>query len=226
MGGKRTAGIVAAIMIGVVLGVNIVNAAVPSPDDPSLVSTQNLPTDPGTGGQPESTAPAASAAPGQTLAPVETTAPQATAAPIAPGPVAAGTSVEVGAHFQVVMPDGWTSIGETGGFLVFQKGSATVAVGGLGWNDTVLNLATAYQDEWFKAGQLTGEAPSTGTIGDGIPVAGLNYTGNINGAAVDGFILAAAEDGSGMILNAFGPTGILNTVGNDLDAIVKSIKRL
>jgi hypothetical protein len=225
--GMKTTLSVAAIMVGVVLGVNIVNAAVPVPSEyvdpgtnPAIPVEPVQPVQPTLDpGQPQPTA-----EPGQ---PEPTSAPAGpTAAPIEPGPVSGGTTVTINDRYTLVFPDGWALVEETGDALMFQKGSVTFVVGGTAFNGSVTELATAYRDMFFKNGNLTGEDPGVGVSNTGIPIAGLNYTGTLGDAQVDGFILVALEEGSGMISNAFGPPGSLQGVGEDLDMIIRSIKRV
>jgi hypothetical protein len=216
--GMRTTLAVAAIMVGVVLGVNIVNAAVPLPteyaDTGSSPAMPALPSmDPG---QPEPTTD-----PGQPSAP---TLP--TAAPVEPGPVIGGTTVNVNDRYLLVMPDGWVLVEEGDGVLFFQKGSVTFIVGGAAYDGTVTGLAAAYRDVFFQNGNLTGEEPSVGVTSTGIPVAGLNYTGMLDSAQVDGFILVALEGGAGMVSNAYGPTGAVQALADDMSMILNSIKRV
>ncbi len=219
--GMKTTLAVAAIMVGVVVGVNLVNAAVPLPtefvDPGTNPAIQVVPTEePGQPTQPPE--------PAQTLEPGQTAEP--TAAPIDPGPVSGGTSVTVNDAYTVVMPDGWVLVEEGDGALLFQKGSVTFVVGGASFEGTVTELASAYRDVFFQNGNLTGTEPEAGATSTGIPIAGLNYTGTLDNTQVDGFILVALEGGSGFISNAFGPTGALQAVSDDLSMILNSIRRV
>jgi hypothetical protein len=213
--GMKTTLSVAAIMVGVVLGVNLVNAAVPLPteyvDPGANPAIPAVPTqDPGQ--------PAPTVDPGQPVVP--------TAPPVEPGPVSGGTTVTVNDRYTLVMPDGWVLMQNSDGALLFQKGSVSFVVAGAAFEGTVTELATAYRDAFFEGESLVGEDPSVGATSTGIPVAGLNYTGTLGSAQVDGFILVALEGGSGLISNAFGPTGSLQAVSDDLSLILNSIQRV
>ncbi len=207
-GGMRTSIIAAALMIGVVGGVNMVNAAMPLPNAPANGGDQPaIPAEP-VGEQPTNDP--------------NNPAPE----PVQPGPVQPGTTVSIGDNYTLVMPDGWTVENNADGWMVFVKGGAVLAIGNVGFDGSSTDLLTAYQDEWFKTGQFTGDQVQSGTIGNGIPVAATNYTGTTkDGGAIDGFILATAEKGHGMVINAFAAQGQLSAMGNDIDAILKSIKR-
>ena len=214
----RTTIAVAVIMFGVVVGVNIVNAAIPLPQDPSSDTPGVQPIASVDPGQPVGPAP--------TMDPGTNPGPAASTTPLEPGPVTPGTSVDIGGNFSLVMPKGWSIADNSDGWMIFTKGSAVVAVGNIPYNGTPLELLTAYKDQFFTEGNLTADDPSSGTIGNAIPIAGLNYTGTLKASAtVDGFIIAAAENGKGMVINAFAPTGKLSAMSDDLDAILKSIKR-
>jgi hypothetical protein len=238
--GMKTTLVVAAIIVGVVLGVNIVNAAVPLPEayvdqgvnpaitvQPTDDPNQTQPTDDPNQPQPtdDPNQPQPTADPGQAVDP--TSQPLlATPAPVDPGPVTGGSTITVNEHFTFVMPDGWSLVDQQDGALVFQKGNVTFAVAGTGFDGTVTELATAYRDIFFQDGNLRGEDPAVGATTTGIPVAGLNYTGTLNNVQVDGFILAALDSSSGMVSNTFGPTGTLQSVSDDIDMILNSIRRV
>lgn len=213
--GMKTTLSVAAIMVGVVLGVNLVNAAVPLPteyvDPGTNPALPAAPTeDPGQ--------PAPTVDPGQPVVP--------TAPPVEPGPVSGGTTVTVNERYTLVMPDGWSLVENSDGALLFQKGSVSFFLAGTAFEGTVTELATAYRDVFFEGENLAGEEPSAGATSTGIPVAGLNYTGTLGSTQVDGFILVALEGGSGLVSNAFGPTGSLQAVSDDMSLILNSIKRV
>jgi len=224
---KATVGVLAVILV-VVFGANIVDAALPLPDAPSEVDPgPALPQDPG---QPEPTQRAEATegpgqpVPGASAIPIQTLAPLGTAAPVDPGPVSPGAGVDVGAGFVLYPADGWSAVGGTSGLTVFQKGNVAFIVGGIPWDGTASDLAVQYRDAWFAAGQLTGDDPQSGSIGNGIPAAGINYTGTLNGTQVDGAIVAGSRNGSGLVVNYFGASGSLNAVGNDLDQMLKTIQ--
>jgi hypothetical protein len=207
----RTAAAVLAIIIGVVVGVNVVNAALPLPEDPALV-------DPGPG-IPVEPMPTAEAVPGQ---PEPTLTPIRTLPPLEPGPVEAGDPIDVGAGFQVTPPEGWTAVGGEEGLTVLQKGGVLLIVGGFAWPDTPTALAEAYRDGWFATGEFTADDPQTGEIGNGIPAALVSYTGVSSGNAMDGEIVVGVVEGNGLIVNAFGATGSLEGVSDDIDQMLST----
>jgi hypothetical protein len=187
------------VIVGVLLGSNIVNAALPLPQDPSIADMgPGIPA-----GQP---------------------ADEPQPSPVQPGPVAPGAGIEVGGGYLIFPPTGWTSVG-SGEATVLQKGSVLLIVAGFPWDGSAIDLASAYRDAWFEDGQFTGDDPEAGSLGSGIPAAGLNYTGTWNGTQVDGAIISAATDGSGLILNVVGPTGGLNAVSSDIDTIIGTVGR-
>jgi hypothetical protein len=208
---SRTAVVVLGIILGVVVGANLVNAALPQPDSPgSLGAGPAVPV----GSQP----PAGSG-------PAATGSPPATTVPLEPGPVAAGEGIDVGGGFVLSPPAGWTAVGSDNG-IVLQKGGVLVITAGFAWDGTAVELAGAYRDQWFSGGEFTGDDPRPGSVGSGLPAAGLSYTGIWNGGHVDGAIVTAAVDGSGLIVNIVGPTGALAGVGDDLDTILASIQHV
>ena len=143
--------------------------------------------------------------------------------PVQPGPVQPGDGRDVGGGFVIFPPGGWTSVGSEDG-TVLQKGSVLLIVAGFPWEQSATELASVYRDIWFEGGQLTGDDPEAGSVGNGIPAAGLNYTGTWNGTQVDGAIISAAVPSSGLIINIVGPTGGLNAVSSDLDTILGTIE--
>jgi hypothetical protein len=195
----RTSLVVLGVIVGVVLGANIVNAALPLPEDPGIV-------DPGPGhpGEPR---------------PADEPPPS----PVDPGPVHSGVAVDVGAGFTIEPPAGWTSVGAEDG-VVLQKGGVLLVVAGFTWDGSATELAVAYRDSWFEDGEFSGDDPVAGSVGSGIPAAGFNYTGLWNGTQVDGAIVAGASNRSGLIVNLIGPTGGLNGVSSDLDTILGSVR--
>lgn len=222
----RTALAVLAIIIGVVFGANIVNAAMPLPEEPTAVDPgPALPQDPG--GPTETQAPQPTQEPGgptETSIPIQTLPPIETAAPLDPGPVNPGSGVVVGAGFVIFPPDGWSAVGGDNGLTVFQKSGVLLIVGGLPWSGTPSELATQYRDAWFAGGQLSGDDPTAGEIGNGIPAAGLNYSGVVEGTQVDGAIVTGATNGAGVLFNFFGASGSLNGVSSDLDTILGTVQ--
>jgi hypothetical protein len=131
--------------------------------------------------------------------------------------------VAVGGGFVVFPASDWTSVGGEDA-AVFQKGGVLVIVAGFPWDQSPGDLATVYRDAWFAGGELTGDDPQAGSLGSGIPAAGLNYTGVWNGGQVDGAIIAGAVDGSGLIFNIVGPAGALNAMSDDLDTFLATIQ--
>ncbi|HYO43507.1 MAG TPA: hypothetical protein VES19_09955, partial [Candidatus Limnocylindrales bacterium] len=221
----RTSLAVIAIIIGVVFGANIVNAALPLPEEPTAVDPgPALPQEPG---PTETQAPQPTQAPGgpaETSIPVETLPPLETAPPVDPGPVDPGTGVDVGAGFVIYPPDGWSAVGGENGLTVFQKSGTLMIVGGLPWAGTPSELATQYRDAWFAGGQFNGDEPKPGSIGNGIPAAGLNYSGVIEGTQVDGAIITGVTNGAGILFNVFGASGSLSGVSDDLDLILQTVQ--
>jgi hypothetical protein len=214
------------VILGVVLGANLVNAATPLPTDPGAVDPgPGIPNDPGPTEQPQ---PVPTPGPGETNTPIRTLPPLGpveTAAPLDPGPVQPGEGVDVGAGYVLFPPEGWTVVGGEEGLTVFQKNGVLLIVGGFAWNDSAPALATTYRDAWFTGGQFTGDDPQTGSIGNGIPAAALNYTGVVNGTQVDGLIVAGSVNGSGLIVNVFGASGSLAGVSTDLDTIFATVQQ-
>lgn len=195
----RTAVVVLGIILGVVIGANLANAALPPPASPgSLDGGPALPAGPG---------------------------PSVAASPLEPGPVDAGEGIDLGGGFVVVAPAGWTAVGADTG-IVLQRGGVRVIAAGFPWEGTPGELARAYRDQWFAGGELTGDDPRSGSLGSGIPAAGLSYTGILDGSHVDGAIVAGAVDGDGVVVNVVGPAGALAGVGDDLDAILGSLQHV
>ena len=202
----RTTILAAVIMIGVVGGVNVVNAALPLPNEP--VANGNQP-----------------AVPEQPVGPVDSGDPNTGGTPAQPGPVGEGTTVSVGSY-SLKMPAGWTLEQNQDGWMIFVKGSAVIAIGNIGFDGGPADLLGAYKDQFFQNGNFTGDEPQTGTVGSGVEVSALNYTGTTSeGTGVDGFILAAAEGGHGLILNAFAPQGQLSGYSDDVQSILGSVAK-
>jgi hypothetical protein len=215
-----------AIMIAALFGANLVNAALPLPEEPTFVDPgPGLPLDPG--GPIETQAPQPTQEPGgpiETSIPIQTLPPLETAPPVDPGPVNPGAGVDVGAGFVIFPPDGWSAVGGENGLTVFQKSGVLMIVGGLPWTGTPSELATQYRDAWFEGGQFSGDDPQPGSIGNGIPAAGLNYTGVIDGTQVDGGIITGATNGAALLINVFGASGSLNGVSADLDTVLNTVQ--
>ena len=202
--GLRTTILSAVLMVGVVFGVNVVNAAVPLPQDPGFV-------DPG---------PAAPLDPN----PPAQNPNQPTAAPVDPRPVAPGAGLQVGAGVVIYPPDGWTALGTEGGVTVLQKGGVVMIVVGIEWGGTPLELAAGYRDAWFEGGQFAASDPESGSVGNGVPGAALSYSGILEGTQVEGAIVAGAAGGAGVIFNTFGAQGSLNGISNDLNAVFGTVQ--
>jgi hypothetical protein len=198
--GLRTSIAAAAIMVGVLLGANVINAGMPLPGKPTAVNTgPQVPQNPG---------------PAQ---------PGTSANPANPGPVAAGGTVDLGNGVTVRPPTGWSVAGQDQGVTGFSKGNVIVLAAGIVWKDTALSLATQYRDAWFKQGQFQGEDPQTGTIA-GNDGAVLNYTGTVKGAQFDGGIVALVKNGKAGLLNMYGPSGSLKDVSGDLNDFINSMQ--
>jgi hypothetical protein len=193
----RTAIVVVLVILGVVVGANLVNAAIPYPEAPGLV-------DPG----PD--LPAGSGA--------------ETAPPVEPGLVAPGSELGVGAGYTISPPEGWTVVGGEDGWTVLQKSGVLLVAGGLPWEGTPAELAATYRDAWFANGQFTGDEPQEGIVGEGLPAAAITYTGIADGTQVDGVIVAASAYETGLLLNVYGASGALDGVGDDVDAILASVR--
>jgi hypothetical protein len=196
--GLRTSIAAAAIMVGVLLSANVINAAMPLPGTPQVVNTgPQVPQNPGQPGTP--------------------------ANPANPGPIAAGDTVDLGNGVTVRPPKGWSVAGQDQGMVGFSKGDVIVIAAGLVWKNSAVDLATQYRDSWFKQGQFTGEDPQTGTI-NGSDGAVLNYTGTVKGQQLDGGIVALVKGGKAGLLNMFGPSGSLKDVSGDLNDFINSMQ--
>jgi len=212
--GLRTSIAAAVIMVCVVGGANVINAAAPAPSDPAAVTVPAAPQDPG-----------ASQDPGQPSdAPVATLAPLDSAAPGQPSPPAAGGSVvDVGLGVLIHLPGGWTQVDTGSDTLAFQKSGVVLTALGLQWSRPASDLATRYRDAWFKAGTFTADDPQSGAI-NGIDAAVINYTGVLDGTQVDGSILAAAKGGTGLALNFFGGKTSLTRLADEINTIVSTFE--
>jgi len=199
--GWRTTIVVAVLMVGTVFGANLVNAAVPLPSSTGTVDPgPGVPSDPNTD-------------PGQPTAP-----------PVDPRPVPPGTGLDVGSGVVVYPPDGWTVVGSTSGQVALQKGAAVILLLGVEWTASPLDLLVAYRDEFFTAGQFTANEPQSLEIGNGIPAAGFQYTGVLEGTQVDGVIIAGAGGGSGVLVNVVASAGGLQAISDDVDHILGTVQ--
>jgi hypothetical protein len=208
--GWRTTILSAGLMIGVLFGVNIVNAAVPLPSGPGTVDPgPGVPVDP-------------NPAPRDPNQP--SGKPQASTGPVAPGPVAPGAGLKIGSGVVIYPPDGWTVLGSDKGVTVLQKGGVVMISAGIAWTGTPLDLAGQYRDVWFKDQQLTANNPESGSVGSGVPGAALSYSGVFEGTQVDGVIVAGATGGAGVIFNIFGAQGSLNGVSDDINTVFGTVQ--
>lgn len=199
--GWRTTIVVAVLLVSTVLGANLVNAVVPLPSNPG-------PVDPGPGAPADP-----NPNPGQPTAP-----------PVDPGPSVPGAGLEVGSGVVVYPPDGWSVVGSESGQVVLQKGAAVILVLGTPWTTSPLDLVVAYRDSFFKGGQFTANEPQSLQIGNGIPAAGFQYTGVLEGSQVDGAIIAGAAGGSGVLVNVIASAGGLQGVSDDVDKILGTVQ--
>jgi len=193
--------VVAILLVGTVLGANLVNAVVPLPS-----STGRVDPGPGVPAQPNPN-------PGQPTAP-----------PVQPRPVAPGTGLDVGSGVVVYPPDGWTVVGSQSGQVVLQKGAAVIIVISTPWTTQPLDLLVAYRDAFFKGGELTASEPQTLQVGNGIPAAGLQYTGVVEGTQVDGVIIAGVAGGSGVVANVIASSGGLQGVSDDVGKLLGTVQ--
>ncbi len=200
----RTTILSAVIMVGVVFGVNVVNAAVPLPSDPGFVDPgPAVPVDPNQPSQDPNLP---------------------TVAPVDPGPVAPGAGLQVGAGVVIYPPGGWTALGAEEGVTVLQKGGVVLIAAGIAWGGTPLELAAAYRDSWFEGGQFAANDPESGSIGNGVPGAALSYSGILEGTQVEGIIVTGATGGAGVIFNIFGAQGSLNGVSSDINTVFGTVQ--
>jgi hypothetical protein len=198
--GWRTTLVVAAIMIGTVIGANIVNAAVPLPADPSSAAG------PGPG------------VPGATPLPGDPAPPDR-------GPVSPGTPVDVGSGVALYPPNGWTVTASEQGQVVLQKGGVTLVATAGAYDGTPAELAAAYSESFFAAnGQFSAGEPQSAEIGGSIPAVAFAYAGVAEGNLVDGVMAVGVAEGTGVVLNAFAPAGQLEPAIADIDAIATTLQ--
>jgi hypothetical protein len=199
--GWRTTLVVAALMIGTVFGANLVNAAVPLPEEP-VTPDQPLPTIPGTD-----------------PAPIDPDQP-----PPEPGPVSPGDPVEVGFGLVLYPPAGWTVVEAQPGSVALQKGGVILLALATTWEGDPASLAETYSQSFFSGGEFQSATPKTGSLGNGIPSVVIGWTGIVDGAQYDGVIAAGVLSGTGMVLNAIAPKGQFGGVAGDLDAIGETLQ--
>ncbi len=199
--GWRTTIVVAVLLVGTVLGANLVNAVVPLPS-----STGRVDPGPGVPVQPNPN-------PGQPAAP-----------PIQPQPVQPGSGLDVGSGVVVYPPDGWSVVGSESGQVVLQKGAAVLVVVAVAWPKSPNDLAVAYRDALFNGVQYTANEPQSLQIGDGIPAVGFKYTCVQEGNQVDGAIFAGVARGSGVVVNVMAPAGGLDGVTGDIDRLLGTVQ--
>jgi hypothetical protein len=198
--GWRTTMIVAAIMIGTVVGVNVVNAAIPLPAETTGA------VEPGPG------------VPGSTPQADDPAAPDT-------GPVAPGTPVDVGSGVAVYPPEGWTVTGSEQGQVVLQKGGVVALVLAGAYDGTPAELEAEYSKAFFEAnGQFSSGDPQSTEIGNGIPAVAVGYTGVSDGNQLDGVMAIGVASGTGVVVNAFAPSGALEPVVADLDSLVTTLQ--
>jgi len=191
------------VILVVVIGVNVADAAIPLPENPGPIEDPAI---------PDATFPVEPGVPVQTMTPID------------PGPVAEGETIDVGLGYTIRPPGGWTVVSQQDEMTVLQQGAAVLVIGAIASEDTPEDLATWYRDAWFRDGGYTGSDPVPRTVGDGIPGAQLDYTGAFQGTTIDGRIVTADEDGAGLLVNAFAPTGSLSDVAPDVEAILGSVR--
>jgi hypothetical protein len=204
--GWRTTIAVASVILVIVIGVNVADAAIPLPDHPAAadgraVPDASFPTDPD--------------APG---------APDATLTPVGRGPLEQGEELDVGLGYTIRSPGGWTVVSQEDEVTVLQRGAAVLVFEAIASEETPEDLARRYRDAWFQDGSYTGGDPASRTVGDGIAAAQLDYTGAFEGTAVDGRIVTATADSAGLIVNLFAPTGALTEAAPDLETILASLR--
>jgi hypothetical protein len=202
--GMRTTILCAVIMIGVVFGANIVNAAVPMPGDPGPISMgPAVPAEPGASANPN----------------------QPPVSPVNPGPVTPGEGLAIGSGVVIYPTGGWTAVPADAGIMAFQKASVTLVFIPLAWDGAPEELLVKYRDLFFEGGKFQSNDPTTGTIGGGvIPAATIGYAGNINGTQVDGAIIVGAKNGTGLVINVLGPQGSLTNVTDDLNKVLGTVE--
>ncbi|MFH1475476.1 MAG: hypothetical protein ABIG85_06420, partial [Chloroflexota bacterium] len=149
---------------------------------------------------------------------------QPTAAPVVPGPGVPGTGLEVGSGVVVYPPDGWSVVGSESGQVTLQKGGAVILVFSTPWTASPLDLVVAYRESFFAGGQLTANEPQSLQIGIGIPAAGFQYTGVMEGTQIDGAIIAGAAGGSGVVVNVIASAGGLQGVSDDVDHLLGTVQ--
>jgi hypothetical protein len=158
--------------------------------------------------------------PGTTAAPN-----QPTPAPVNPGPVTPGEGLQIGSGVVIYPTGGWTAVPADAGVTAFQKAGVTMVFIPLAWEGAPVDLLVKYRDLWFKSGKFQSNDPATGTIGGGvIPAASIGYSGIIDGTQVDGAIVAAAKNGTGLIINILGPQGSLANVTEDLNKVLGTVE--
>jgi hypothetical protein len=201
--GWRTTIAVATTILVVVIGVNIADASVPLPEDPAAIQDPALP---------------------DASFPVDPGAPQETLTPVDPGPIREGETIDLGYGYSARPSAGWSVVSQDEGATVLQKGDAVLVIATIPSQDTPEDLAAWYRDAWFGGGSFTGGDPESRTIGADLPAAQLDYTGAFEGTTVDGRIVTASQDGAGLLLNVFAPTGSLSGAVPDLESLLESVR--
>lgn len=204
--GWRTTVAAGVLMLATVLAANLVNAAVPLPEDPVAI-VDPLPAIPGGG-----------------PAPVDPEDPAGPGDPADPGPVGPGDAVEVGGGLVLYPPAGWTVVSSEPGAVVLQKGGVVLLALTTAYDGDPAILADGYTEAFFATGQFQASSPETGTLGNGIPSVVISWAGIIDGGQYDGVIASGAASGTGMILNVVAPKGQLGGVADDLETIGESLQ--
>ena len=204
--GWRTTIAAGVLMVATVLAANLVNAAVPLPEDP-VALVDPLPAIPGGG-----------------PAPVDPEDPAAPGDPADPGPVSPGDAVEVGGGLVLYPPTGWTVVSSEPGAVVLQKGGIVLVALATPYEGDPATLADGYAEAFFATGQFQASSPETGTLGNGIPSVVIGWAGIIDGGQYDGVIASGAASGTGMVLNVVAPKGQLGGVADDLETIGESLQ--
>jgi len=207
--GWRTTIAAGVLMIATVLAANLVNAAVPLPEDPVAI-VDPLPAIPGGGPSPAD--------------PEGVVDPAAPGDPADPGPVSPGDAVEVGGGLVLYPPTGWTVVSSEPGAVVLQKGGVVLVVLATPYEGDPAPLADGYAEAFFATGHFQASSPETGTLGNGIPSVVIGWAGIIDGGQYDGVIASGAASGTGMILNVVAPKGQLGGVADDLETIGESLQ--
>jgi hypothetical protein len=196
--GWRTTIVAAVLMLGIVGGTNLVNAAVPLPDEP-----------------------AGQAAPGPVIPGSD---PAVDPGPLDPGPVAPGDPIDVGHGLTLRPSAGWTVIASEPGQVALQKGGVVLVALATPYDGEPASLAEQYAEAFFAGGQFQSSSPRPGTLGNDVPSVVIGWSGITEGTQLDGVIAAGVASGVGFVLNGIAPMGQLQAVADDLDAIGATLR--